>query len=264
MSSNGFAQHATTRIYQAVAGTDNEYVADEVRLSGYDLLELMEKKSFSDVVFLQLSGELPNKTQKSLLDKLMIAFINLGPQHPAIRAAMTAGISKSNTEHILPIGLMVLGGAERGAKEVENSYHFIVDNKDKPVELVTEKLCKGYRPSNDNGDTSIAPGFGSIFGVPDKHSDKIGKALVESASNLSALTWSRQLSKEISAFNAGWLPTGIVAAAGIDLGLGARETLALFQIICSPGIAAQGIEQTHNPITSMPFVADEQYNYVGK
>ena len=59
----------------------------------------------------------------------------------------------------------------------------------------------------------------------------------------------------------GWLKTGIAAAVFCELGIGARESVGLFQLICAPGIFAHGVEQTHKPITAIPMLADEQHIY---
>ena len=58
----------------------------------------------------------------------------------------------------------------------------------------------------------------------------------------------------------GWLLPGLAAAVGKTLGLGARETLGLFQLAIAPGVMAHGMEQTHQPISSNPLLRDEQYD----
>lgn len=94
---------------------DNPYIAEHCRCRGYDLFELVQKRSFVDIIYLLLRGELPTKDQAQLFETLLVALINPGPRHPATRAAMNAGVGKTNTAHILPIALPVLGGDHLGA-----------------------------------------------------------------------------------------------------------------------------------------------------
>ncbi len=105
-----FDTQVTTKIWQEQPSDKNPYLAITSRCYGYDIFDLMEKCSFIEVFFLLMKGELPTKKQKELLEKLMIAFINLGPRHPATRAAMAAGASQTDTAHLLPISLAILGG----------------------------------------------------------------------------------------------------------------------------------------------------------
>ena len=105
-----------TQICKEVPAKDNPYLAQKKIIHGYDLFDLIEKRSFVDVLYLLFSGELPNRKQAKILEKLMIAFANPGPRHPAVRASMNAGIGKTNTAHILPIGLTTLGGDHCGAQ----------------------------------------------------------------------------------------------------------------------------------------------------
>lgn len=114
-----FAAKTVTRIWDEQPEEQNPYLAKHCRCHGYDLLELMQKCTFSEVMFLLFRGELPSKEQARLLDALLVAFINPGPRHPATRAAMNAGVSKTKAPHILPIALSVLGGRYLGGEEVE-------------------------------------------------------------------------------------------------------------------------------------------------
>lgn len=56
-----------------------------------------------------------------------------------------------------------------------------------------------------------------------------------------------------------WRAPGLVAAAGLALGLGPRESLGLYQLLIAPGVVVQGMEQTHRPISSNPLLPDAHY-----
>jgi citrate synthase len=113
-----FATRIVTKIWDEEASEYNPYLAEHCRCHGYDLIELIQKRSFVDVFFLMVMGELPNKDQAKLLETLMTGLINPGTRHPASRAAMNAGVGKTNAAHILPISLNVLSGEHLGGNEV--------------------------------------------------------------------------------------------------------------------------------------------------
>lgn len=258
-----YAGKAQTSIYLEQASSVNPYIAENNFLHGYDVVELMQKKSFVSVLLLLFTGELPEKENVVLLEKLMIALINLGPRHPAVKASMVAGVSKANVEHLLPIGLSVLGGESNGAKEVEKSMLFLQKHVNQPIEKVLAELSLNI-PENKLGEFHISPGFGNQYGAVDEFAIKIVKSLFPEHSELHKykyIEWAQHFSESLAQYNMGWLKTGIAAAVFCELGIGARESVGLFQLICAPGVFAHGVEQTHKPITAIPMLSDEQHVY---
>ena len=257
-SKQQFKEHAETAIWNEKASATNPYIAQRCYLHGYDLMELTKSRSFIDVLFLIFKFELPTASQAHLLETLMIACINPGPRHPATRAAMNAGVSKANNEHILPIGLMTLGGAFNGSSEVEQAMSFLAKNNTQDPDELAKKLLKKNKACQ--GDIHIAPGFGSYYGEINIMSSELASYLLQLPDVGENLKWGHNFVSYISKKNKmGWLTTGVVAAVLADLGFGAREGAGLFQIMSAPGLLAHGLEQTHKPINSMPFLADENY-----
>ena len=254
-----YANKIKTKIMLEKASQDNAYVTEKRYLYGYDNEELVSKRSFVDVFILLFKGELPTREEANLLEKLMIGLINPGPRHPAVKASMVAGVSKANIEHLLPIGLSVLGGESNGAKEVLLAMKFIKKN----VSNSTTEVVKSIRvESSDEGDFHPFPGFGSCYGGRDIYSNNLIVQLLEQTdidNSAGYLRWANQLSQELKKSNMGVLTTGLAAAVFLEIGIPNREAVGLFQIICAPGVFTQGAEQTHLPITAMPMLDDEQY-----
>lgn len=253
-----FAHRTATRITEEQPTPDNKYLADNSRYFGYNLLELAQKRSFVDVVFLLLSGELPSAAQSGLMETLMVSFINPGPRHPATRAAMNSGVGRTYNTHILPIGLSVLSGDHLGGGEVTAAMRFLrLQRKNRPEELVDNLLKEMKRP--DVGDWHIAPGFGSRFGDIDPLPQKIATLLLGMAGNGSALQWGERFVRALEPHQLGWLSTGVCAAGFCDLGFHPRVGAGLFQILSAPGILAHGLELANKPMTAMPFLDAEHY-----
>ena len=252
----GYSKKTTTAIYYEKPSSSNPFMAESVHLHGYNLLELTQKKSFVDVLLLLFTGELPDENAVELMNALMVGFINPGPRNPAVRAAMTAGISKSNTPHLLPIGLLTLGGKEGGAEEIEQSMKSIQESFLSGNEI----FCMSKLLASPEGaDIKLVPGFGSSYGQRCIVTHELAQLLNQLPGAGKYLHW---LNKQILHFNnekVGWLPVGLSSAVFLDLGIQPREGIALFQIIYSPGISVQALEQTHKPISSMPFLEDSQY-----
>ncbi len=253
-----FAKKATTRIWREHASAENPYIAEQCLCHGYDLLELMRHRSLVDMVFLMLRGELPTEAQRTLLESLMVALSNPGPRHPATRAAMHAGVGKTDRAHILPIGLSILSGAHLGAAEVENAMRFIRRNRRKPPAQVADQLL-GETERPKEGDWHLAPGFGTRFGGIDIMPGKVAAYLLEMEEAGAGLEWSAGFIDSLHQHGIGWLFPGVAAAALLDLGFHPRVGPGLFQLACAPGLLAQGLEMANKPITAMPFVDQEHY-----
>lgn len=257
MSNNkkfGFSGSAKTKICLEQASDTNPYICTKQYLSGYDTLDLASNVSFIDVLLLLFKLELPSKEERQLLEVLMIGLINAGPRHPASRAAMSAGISKANTEHILPISLTVLGGSQGGAIEVGEAYKFIQSNQNQEVDDLVKQ-------SSDIEGDRFAPGFGKIYGEKDLFIQSLGNLIQTKFQTGKCFNWAIKLSEKLSANNSGLLDVGLAAAVFCDLRIGHRESIALYQFVRAPGLIAHGLEQTHRPINDIPLLEDSNYVY---
>lgn len=253
-----FTQRPLTRIWDEQASSANPYVADTVRCYGYDLQDLIEKRSFVDVFFLIFRGELPTLEQAALLEKLMIVLINPGPRHPATRAAMNAGVGKTNPLHILPIAMALMGGDHLGAGMIEETIRFFrqVSKKD-PRHFLDEIFQVAHRP--EQGDWSPVPGFGSRFGSIDEFAGRLAGNLAASPGAGKALNWGCEFAELLKAYDLGWLFPGLAAAALSDLGFQPKTGACLFQLLQAPGLLAHGLEMANKPLTAMPFPSDQHY-----
>lgn len=251
-----FATRTATRIWQEVPSAHNPYLSETCRCHGYDILELAQKRSFSDVLFLLFQGELPTPEQSNLLESLLILCINPGPRHPATRAAMNAGVSRTFPVHLLPIGLSIMGGeAPSGAAEVTHAMHFMRKNGDKSPKQVVEDIFPDPLP---NPSPKIH-GFGACFDGIDPFAQRVAKHLLTVAPTAKMLLWGDALARLLDCHGLGWLLGGIAAAVFCDLGFHPRAGAGLFQLICAPGILAHGLELANKPIIAMPFLDKEHY-----
>ena len=248
-----FTSRTATRIWAEHPSEDNPYIAAKVFCHGYNLIELMEKRSFVDVFYLLFRGELPHRNEAQLLQSLMIALINPGPRHPAVRAAMNVGVGKTDPVHLLPIATAVLGGAHRGGGEIEAAMRFLRKHQHDAPTAVAQTILQS-RPSADH-----STGFGEHFGGVDLMAKTIVQQLLTLPAAGEILRWGDRLAEELEPHGLGWLTTGIAAAVFADLGFHPRAGGCLYQLLGAPGLVAHGLELANKPITAMPFVSDEDY-----
>ncbi|WDE13868.1 hypothetical protein [Thalassomonas haliotis] len=255
-----YADKAQTDILLEQPSDNNPYVAQATYIHGYDVLELMAKKSFVDTLLLLFTGELPSADKVKLLEQLMVGLINPGPRHPAVKAAMVAGVSKANVEHLLPVGLSVLGGKSNGGKEVEQAMVFLQENKDKPAKEVVRELLKTSKQEAVQGEFHLLPGFGNSYGTIDEFATSLATQVFNGAQG-GFIAFAQAMNETLKVHDMGWLKTGIAATVFCQLGISPRQGCGLFQLLCAPGILAHGVEQTHKPITAIPMLSDEQHIY---
>ena len=249
-----FVTRPVTRIWHEQPTEENPYVAKSCACHGYDILELANKRSYIDVLFLLFRGELPSAEQEQLLERLMILFINPGPRHPATRAAMNAGVSRTDAGHLLPISLSLLS-----ASDIEDCMRFLRKNQRKSAEEIAEALYASENNKQSEGDWLIAPGFGSSFDSRDPMAQEAADMLLETNCTTPILDWGNAFSRALNRYGMGWLRTGVIAAALADLGFQPRTGIGFYQILCAPGLLVHGAEMANKPLTAMPFIADENY-----
>ena len=247
----------TTRICREDPTSSNPFVAQQRYIAGYEQRSLWQQCDYLDGVFLHLSGDLPAAEQKLLMQTLMLGLMNLGPRDPAIRSAMVAGISKTRVEHLLPIGLMACEGSIDGAAAVMESYRFIKSKRYASVQNWVNECVAG----GQWGEHLSAPGFGQLYGSVDPILQSLAQDLYLIQPQSKTFIWCQQLITELQAFDMGWLASGITAAVGVELQLGARQTMALYQISRSLGIVSHGVEQTQYRMHNAPILDDEHYDY---
>jgi citrate synthase len=80
-----------------------------IRIRGYDLLDLVGTTSFTSVLHLLYTGELPGPTAARLLDALMVASIDHGPGTPSVLAARTVISGGASFQAGAAAGLLAMG-----------------------------------------------------------------------------------------------------------------------------------------------------------
>jgi citrate synthase len=90
--------------------------ASSIRLLGYDVVELSERASFTDVIFLLHRGRLPLEGERRLLDAILIGGADHGSGAPSCAAArLAASGNRQSMSAALAAGLLTIGEEHGGA-----------------------------------------------------------------------------------------------------------------------------------------------------
>lgn len=245
-----------TNICLEEADDDNPYVAQQRYIHGYSVDDLWQNSSFVETLLLLFTGQIPKQIEAKLFERLLIGLMNLGPREVSVRAAMTAGISRTAVEHLLPIGLIAGGGENNGANEVKDACKFIIKHsKEDAVECAEQLITK-----MQGGYAHVAPGFGGHYGTVDPILARLAGDCFELVPESRIFNWCRHFNAQLNTCGQGWLASGLVAAVCCELAIKPTEAITIYQLCKAPGIAAQGVEQTRYPTRSNPLLADEHYD----
>ncbi len=251
-----FTKKTATKIWLEEPASENEYLTKNAYCHGYNLIELVQQRSFADTVYLLFRGELPNQTQAQLFGCLMVAFMSPGPRHPATRSAVLAAVGKTDPALILPISLSILAGENGGAQDILPTMRFIVRNSRQDAEHVAATMLEQITAA---GDITV-PGFGRAFDGIEPLTGKLASTLLALPGAGQCMQWAARFVASIEHVNLGWLPTGLFAAVLCDLGFNPKAGAGLYQLCSAPGLLAHGMELVGKPITSVPFPADDCYH----
>lgn len=88
----------------------------QIRLRGYDITDLMARRTFTDTVFLLHRGELPTPDERALLDAILVGVSDHGSGAPSCAAArLAASGNRQSLSAAVAAGLLAIGDEHGGA-----------------------------------------------------------------------------------------------------------------------------------------------------
>jgi citrate synthase len=137
------------------------YDADSVTIRGKDLVaDLMGKVSFTELMLLQLTGQMPSKSQVTILDAVLVTIMEHGLVPSAIVTRLTHYGAPESVQGAIVAGLLGVGDRFAGtASECSRLLEQIVQapasENNAEREAVATKLVRDYRERK-----RPIPGFG--------------------------------------------------------------------------------------------------------
>jgi citryl-CoA lyase len=223
-------------------------------IRGYDLRELIAKKTFVEVVWLVLRGELPEQTQTRMLDALLSACVDHGI---GVSSAMTARtvVSTGNSLHTaLAAGILSLGTLHGSA--VEDAAVFFETH----VGTDAPSLVQSLRAQHVR-----IPGFGHKILNHDPRSDALFGVARTTGWYGKHCAFALAIAETLAAMIPKPLPVnvdGAMAAILLDMGFDARMTKGFFILGRVPGLVAHIYEEMTSK-GGLRRLREDEAHYIG-
>lgn len=226
---------------------------DQIRLRGYDLVEMMGTIPFSHVVHLLMTGDLPSEKVGRVIDALMVASIDHGPGTPSVLATRTAASGGADVKNAAMAGFLSLDKFHGAA--VENCMKILktvvaqvqtAPDGAKDESATVKDLVKKEKEAGRK-----VPGFGHRQHPHDPRVDKLFSLAMEAGVEGKYIAAAREISLALSEIAGKELPInidGAVAAILCELDYPVELGNAPFLISRLSSLLAHAYEE----ITTMP------------
>ena len=223
---------------------------DRVLVRGYPIDEMMGRVSFSEAVYLVLTGELPSRDVGRLVEALLVSTIDHGATPPSTIAARSVATTGAPMRAAAAAGVLAFGSPLGGGGSIDSCFRFLEEGLALVGDWVSFDDAARRVVDQHETDSRIPPGFGHRFHTRDPRATR----LLQIAHELELEGRHIQLARSVERVlderrdRAGDPPLhinadGAMAAVCGDLGLDAETANVLFMVSRLPGIVAHAIEE---------------------
>ena len=219
---------------------------DHIRVRGHDVLELMQRSTFTDLIFLLHHRRLPSAGERRLVDAILIGVADHGSGAPSCAAArLAASGNRQSLSAAVAAGVLTIGDEHGGAGS--GCMDLLIDGlarahasarslDDVAMELVAEVRTRGDR----------LPGFGHrVHSVTDPRVAVLFDLATGQGLAGDGIRLARALEAAVSAMTKP-IPLNIDGALGavlVDLGFPSAVGRLLFIIGRVAGLSAEVLEE---------------------
>ncbi len=213
----------------------------EIRVRGYDITELMEKLTFSQVIFLILKGELPNSKESKMMEAILVSSIDHGATPPSSLTSRTVISGGNPLNAAVAGGVLTIGDFHGGAIEECAKMFQKLAKKEGDLNSLASELVKDYSAKKKR-----VPGYGHRLHETDPRTVKLFKIAEELSFSGKHLKLAKEIEKELEKVSGRKLPLnvdGAIAAIVSDMGFDWRLGKGFFIISRVPGLVAHAYEE---------------------
>jgi citrate synthase len=218
---------------------------NKIMVRGYPVDEIMGRLTFGETIYLLLVGEVPSPSIGSLMEAMLVSFIDHGATPPSTLAARNTATSGAPLRACVAAGVLGFGRYHGG--DIESCMQFL----DTGLEMMrggatygeaAERIVHRCLEANET-----PPGFGHRFHTRDPRAARLFQMALELEAEAEHIQMIRAVELVLNAKPQGrTLPVnidGAIAAVCGDLGIPPAIANALFIISRVPGIAAHAEEE---------------------
>lgn len=232
----------------------------KIRVRGYDIVEMMDKLSFAQAIFLILRGELPDEKQSRMMEAILVSSIDHGATPPSVLGARTVMSGGNSLNAAVAGGVLVIGDTHGGA--IEQSARIIQELalKEGSVEELAAQLVADMRAAKKR-----MPGFGHRLHKTDPRTVKLFEIAATLDYSGRHTDLARAIEAELEKASGRRLPInvdGAIAAVISDMGFDWRLGKGFFMISRVPGLIAHTYEEmtTQRPMRQL---GNRNFEYTG-
>ncbi|WP_343419667.1 citryl-CoA lyase [Candidatus Flexifilum breve] len=218
---------------------------NEIRLRGQRIDDLMGRVSFSQAIYLALTGDLPSEPVGRLLDALLVSSLDHGASPPSALAARTSASTGAPINAAVAVGLLSInkhhGGAVEDCMRLIQSALDLARADSLTPEAAADKLVEAKRAAK-----ARLPGFGHRIHTADPRTARLLDLATEAGVAGAAVAmvaalrdaWARQSGKPLP-INV----DGAMAAVLLDLHIPIELGNTFFMMARVPGLVAHVYEE---------------------
>lgn len=141
---------------------------NDIKVRGYDLLDLIGNRTFGDVVFLLLSGELPQGNEGRMIDALLVSASEHGLLAPSVDAARFVASGGVPLQAAVASGINAMGEYHAGAVDAGARMLLEAAAIDKPTAEAGREIVQRYREQK-----KVLSGYGHKVHNPDPRTARV-------------------------------------------------------------------------------------------
>jgi citrate synthase len=218
---------------------------NKILVRGYPVDEVMGRLTFGEAIYTLLMGEVPSPAIGSLMEAILVSFIDHGVTPPSTLAARFTATTGAPLRACVAAGILGFGRHHGG--DIEQCMQFL----DQGLELVRKGVSYRDAATEIVGRCERAgetiPGFGHRFHTRDPRAARLFQMALELEMDGAHIQMIRAVELVMAGRPDGEaLPVnidGAIAAVCGDIGIPPEIANALFIISRVPGIAAQAQEE---------------------
>lgn len=218
---------------------------NKILVRGYPLDEMMGRLTFGEAIYLLLMGEVPSPAIGSLMEAVLVSFIDHGATPPSTLAARNTATTGASLRACVAAGLLGFGRHHGG--DIESCMHFLDAGLDLVRKGAAYHEAAAVIIDNVRQTEGAVPGFGHRFHTRDPRAARLFQMALELEMEGEHVQMMRAVEMHLSGHD-GHPPLpvnidGAIAAVCGDIGIPPAVANALFIISRVPGIAAQAREE---------------------